>query len=60
METSIDYHCSRCERVRCLVFKKLPSVPDVRKVIVPQDWQWIEEGLYCEKCKGEIKPVEDG
>lgn len=60
METRIDYHCSRCERVRCLVFEKLPSVPDVRKVIVPPDWQWIEEGLYCEVCKGKIKPVEDG
>ena len=56
----IDYHCDRCKRVRCLEFDKLPNVPDVRKVILPPDWAWIEEGLYCEKCKGKVAGAEDG
>ena len=60
MATRIDYHCDRCKRVRCLEFDKLPNVPDVRKVILPPDWAWIEEGLYCPVCKGKIACVEDG
>lgn len=50
MERRVDYHCDKCQRVRCLVFARMPDVHDVRKVILPPDWQWIEEGLFCEEC----------
>lgn len=57
MDTRVDYHCIRCEKVRCLVFAKMPDVEDVRKVILPPDWAWIEEGLYCQDCKDKITSI---
>ena len=57
--TRIHYCCDMCSRIRHITFEKLPDVPEVRKVILPPDWQWIEEGLYCEVCKKKVKRVEE-
>lgn len=59
METRVDYHCDRCQRVRCLIFIHMPDVPDIRKVVLPADWSWIEEGLYCEECAKAVKAGAD-
>ena len=60
METRIYYCCDACSRIDHIEFVKLPDSPEVLRTILPPDWQWIEEGMYCPACKSKITGVDGG